>query len=89
MTIKETLRPNSRGDMVAVPGVFMMVFTVVIVSVYESYLGLIPLFIGVALLIAGIRIDDIENRKEGCTTPPGEYCTKHSCIHGGKNEQKG
>lgn len=57
MSLKEMLRPNSKGDTVAIPGIFLMVLSVILIQIYESYWCLIPLGIGFLLLGVGIVID--------------------------------
>ena len=64
MGLKKMLKPNSRGDAIAIPGVMLMFLSVVVVTIYESCWGLILVGVGFLLLGIGIRIDDKKRRKE-------------------------
>lgn len=64
MSLKEMLKPSSRGDMWAVPSPFLMVLSVVLIQIYESYWCLIPLIFGFLLMGIGIKIDDKKRREK-------------------------
>lgn len=64
MGLKEMLKPSSKGDEFACVGVMLMFLSVVLVSIYESYWGLILVGAGFVLLGIGIKIDDREKKRK-------------------------
>ena len=64
MSLKEMLKPSSKGDAIAIPGPPLMFLSVILLTIYESYLCLIPLAFGFLLLGAGIAIDNRDEKRK-------------------------
>ena len=65
VTIKDMLKPNSRGDLIAAIGVVIVLIGVVIGSVTEDlWFMVIPLAVCFASLIIGIKLGQLP-RPEG------------------------